>query len=58
MLPVPCAENITAPRNGLHVTLVLLGGTKSVPNILGLVNLYAIFVENTCVLLRPTLRTL
>nr|CAI5828065.1 unnamed protein product [Callosobruchus analis] len=58
MLPVPCAENITALRNGLDVTLVLLSGKKGVPNILGLVNLYAIFVENTCVLLWPTLRTL
>nr|CAI5851212.1 unnamed protein product [Callosobruchus analis] len=58
MLPVPCAENITALRNGLDMTLVLLGGTKSVPNILGLVYLYANFVENPCVLLWPTLRTL
>nr|CAH7755467.1 unnamed protein product [Callosobruchus chinensis] len=39
MLPVPRTENITALRSGLDVTLVLLGGTKSVPNILGLVNL-------------------
>nr|CAI5847482.1 unnamed protein product [Callosobruchus analis] len=38
MLPVPCAENMTALRNGLDVTLVLLGGTKSLPNILGLVD--------------------
>nr|CAI5820141.1 unnamed protein product [Callosobruchus analis] len=58
MLPVPCAENITALRSGLGVTVVLLGGTKSVPNMLGLVNLYATFVENTCVLLWPTLCTL
>nr|CAI5855025.1 unnamed protein product [Callosobruchus analis] len=58
MLPVLCAENVTALWNGLDMTLVLLGGTKSVPNILGLVNLYGIFVENPCVLLRPTLRTL
>nr|CAI5828608.1 unnamed protein product [Callosobruchus analis] len=28
MLPIPCAENITALRNGLDVTLVLFGGTK------------------------------
>ncbi|VEN63104.1 unnamed protein product [Callosobruchus maculatus] len=50
MLPVSCAENITALRNGLDATLVLLGDMKSVPNILGLVNLYAIFVDDTCVL--------
>nr|CAI5849486.1 unnamed protein product [Callosobruchus analis] len=56
MFPVPWAENITA-RDGLNLILVLLGGTKDVPNILGLVNLYAIFVENTCALLWPALRT-
>nr|CAH7723883.1 unnamed protein product [Callosobruchus chinensis] len=39
MLPVPCTENITTLRNGLDVILVLLGGTKSVSNIQGLVNL-------------------
>nr|CAI5854629.1 unnamed protein product [Callosobruchus analis] len=58
MLSVSCPENITALRDGLDVTLVLLGGRKSVPNILGLMNLYAIFVENSYVLLWPTLLTL
>nr|CAI5840770.1 unnamed protein product [Callosobruchus analis] len=53
---VACAENITALRNGLDVALVLLGGTKSLPNILGLANLYAIFVENTCVLFESRVR--
>nr|CAI5869916.1 unnamed protein product [Callosobruchus analis] len=33
MLPVPCAENITALRNELDVTFVLLGGTKGVPRV-------------------------
>nr|CAH7728354.1 unnamed protein product [Callosobruchus chinensis] len=38
MLPVTCAD-ITALRNGLDFTIVLLGGTKNVSNILRLVNL-------------------
>nr|CAH7721795.1 unnamed protein product [Callosobruchus chinensis] len=58
MLLVPCAENISALWNGFDVTLVLLGDTNTVSNILGLVNLYAIFVKNTYVLLCLTLRTL